>query len=89
LVEHGSDIYGSSNGDFEVHTLVNLPGGLAIVLNDAYWGRLCICEVNRVIGSTGLANIITVFLFPRELGETWRLNGLPPPKPDEVRRDDL
>lgn len=77
LLEEGTNIAVSSNGDFEIHTVVPLPGGLSLVLNDAYWGRLCISEVNQVIGAPGKSGFHTVLLLSRDPGETWRINGLP------------
>src|SRR6266566_4820576 len=47
------------SGSLEVRTLVQLEPKLSIILNDAYWENLCICEVNRVLGAEGLASIIT------------------------------
>lgn len=76
LLEDGTNIGMSSNGDFEIHTVVPLPGGMSLVLNDAYWGILCICEVNQVIGAPGKTGFATVWLLAREPGETWRITGL-------------
>ena len=73
LLERGTNFNQYGNGAFEIHTLVPVGDGLDIVLNDAYWERLCICEVNRVPGAGGLAGIITVWLFGRDRGDTERL----------------
>jgi len=68
------------NGSLEIHTLVPLDTELSIVLNDAFWENLCICEVNRVLGAEGLASIITVWLFARDSTDTSRLTGYPDPR---------
>lgn len=87
LLERGTNLNQYHNGTFEIHTLVPVGDGLEIVLNDAYWERLCICEVNRVLGAGGLAGIITVWLFGRDPGDTERLSdfsGGPVPRNGKV-----
>ena len=68
------------SGSLEVRTLVQLEPKLSIILNDAYWEDLCICEVNRVLGAEGLASIITIWLFARDSTDTSRLTGYPDPR---------
>jgi len=74
LLERGTNFDQYGNGTFEVHTLVPVGDGLDIVLNDAYWENLCICEVNRVRGAKGLADVVTVWLFGRDPEDTERLS---------------
>ncbi len=80
LVDWGTNFVRYQDGTIEIHTLVSVDRTMSIILNDAYWEVLCICEVNRVLGVSGLAAMMTVWLLARDRDDTSRITDYKPSK---------